>query len=372
MAAILTKSLTRTSAIGLDVGTSGIRAVQLKSAPGRIVLQRVLCWEDRQVITGTAETSSPQPRLDQVLQQESFHGHAAISGLCEPDLQLHPLGLAADVLAGPANTLETTVRAELERLANCEGDSTQVAHWPLPPSRSSGVTALGVITRNEMVQELLDRISQAGLDCCKVDAAACALPAMGRSLLPGSDQQIWGALDMGYRSARLIVCVGDVPVLARSFDAGGRLWTERIAEVLDISVEAAECHKRDCGIERREKPRDTNTSADLVHQRIAGLLWNSLKQNLQSISSEIQKSYEYVMQCYPDRALGRLILVGGGASSRNLDSHFKSTLGIEVSRVSDLIGESSIEITKSEVTGETIDRSALALAYALQSVTDRA
>ena len=48
----------------------------------------------------------------------------------------------------------------------------------------------------------------------------------------------------------------------------------------------------------------------------------------------MKRSYEYVLSCYPGRRAADLVLVGGGAATRNLPEYLTDALGVGVHRAS--------------------------------------
>jgi Tfp pilus assembly PilM family ATPase len=60
------------------------------------------------------------------------------------------------------------------------------------------------------------------------------------------------------------------------------------------------------------------------------MIFNVLRADLDEMAGELERSYRYVLQCYPGRAPGPVILVGGGAAFRGLDVLLHERLGVEV------------------------------------------
>jgi Tfp pilus assembly PilM family ATPase len=213
-------------------------------------------------------------------------------------------------------------------------------------------------------------------------------------------------LDLGERQTRLVLCLGNVPVLARTAGTGGLAWTERIGRELQISPKAAEVHKREHGIAltgrgvRQSSPaaveevsgtpklagpatdpdprldhsprREHAASRDLKGEsassapeahasapraQLSSLLLGCLRSELTAIAAEVKRSYEYVLSCYQSpgsegkRSPADLILVGGGAAMRNLPEFLRFALGIPVRRASDYLRDEPTRLRCSGVAG---------------------
>jgi Tfp pilus assembly PilM family ATPase len=63
----------------------------------------------------------------------------------------------------------------------------------------------------------------------------------------------------------------------------------------------------------------------------AATVYSILAPQLEELIAEVRRSLEYHASRYPDAAVRRIVLVGGGARMKNLDAYFTQELGIPVS-----------------------------------------
>jgi Tfp pilus assembly PilM family ATPase len=379
------------SPIGIDLGRRGVRVVQLTRV-GRESdhwsLFRAFSWEwpwdDDAQAEGGAEPGSASvgasgvgallkveerrlelaDRLRRVLRQNEFSGRDAVVGLSSPELEIHALEVPLSG-GGSEERLGEAARWELERLVNISEGQFESDFWLLPSSggassgsrqgesgagRSPGQpTVMGVAADKGVVSGVWRLCQAAGLVCGRLDAALCGASRFGAWLrglavledAAGSTDggeapgQIWGILDLGYTHARLVVCVGEVPVLVRCFEAGGRRWIRRVADALGLSRAAAEVQLREHGIEARGGSGQgrgvrADDAGDITSAQLGGIIRNVLREELSALGGEIERSYRYALQCYPQHRVSELMLVGGGAEMRNLDAYLAEQLGIEV------------------------------------------
>ena len=350
---------TRTiSPIGLDLGASAARAAQLRRTVDGWSVQRLVRWPVRRPVDADNADGDASPSLVQAtqalatalrrsLRQRELTGRNLVAGLSQPDLELHTLELPPSTEGGPPDQAEAAARWEIERLSLFEEGTTETALWWLPrPPRGGGAvpTAMGVSAPRTIVTDVSNLCRATGAVCSQIDAAACGLSRAAAVLRPPSVNEIWGILDLGARATRLILCVDDVPVLARSFDGGGQGWTQQVAQALGVSPEAAERHKCDHGITFNATGRKSGQAADDRQQandahdaplaELANMVLSALTTDLGRITAEIVRSYEYVLECYRGRQAGDLVLAGGGAALKNLDGYLAGRLGITVRRAS--------------------------------------
>jgi len=264
-----------------------------------------------------------------------FQPRGVLAGLSPPDIELHPLELA-EIEAG-VEARADAARAELDRLMTFDSSTAQTDHWLLPPSNAMRTTAVGVAARAEGIALALSVCDAAGMECRGIDATPCALARFGATYrgLNDSERDVWSVLDLGARMARIVVCLGSVPISARAFNCGGRNWTEKLAQSLTVSPQTAERHKRDHGVVRDGVVRDgasapARGAGGGASGTLGELIYNVLCADLDQLCTELERSYRYVMQCFPKHAPGPVVVVGSGGGLRGLDALLHERLGVEV------------------------------------------
>ncbi len=324
MNTLLTSVRPRISPIGVDVGAVSIRAVQLRQADTGWELVRSVQTPTRYRDGGELDLQAAADCVRSLIRRHRFAGRSACAAVGPPLAELHVLELPAESAEG--SSPDTAVLAELRRLVHTAAEDVELAYWLLPKKRADLLGAVGVAVRREDIVRLWELCGQAGLDCRQIDASACALSRLAtvlESVRPDTAREVRGILDLGHSSARLILCLGETPVLTRVFDAGGGRWTDLIAEWFGISTQSAEVHKCEQGI---QADRDGGRSSGSLD----GMLYGVLRTELEALASQIERSYAYVLQYYPQSTAGGLLLTGSGAALPNLDRYLAGKLGIRV------------------------------------------
>lgn len=338
------------SPIGLDIGRCGVRAAQVLWRGPRKREYAGVCTASCEWPAGS-RVRSQDGGLSHLLQQEpdrrelaerirrllrlnEFRGRAAVVGLSSPEVELHALELPPAQCGVSSKSLREAAHWELERLMSFEKGAVETDYWSLPASKSAPITALGVAARKCDVEAVTRLCLDAGLDCHRVDAGVCGLARFAASVrpaaAPGSSSDLWGVLDLGHRQSRLALCIEATPVVVRTFDTGCAKWITMLAEVLELTPAAAEIHLRDHGIQ----PFGRGLRADdpaAPSAQLGGIIRNILRPELDALCDEIERTYRYALQCYPDRQSSELILAGGGSEVKNLGQHLHEKLGIQVS-----------------------------------------
>ena len=358
--------------IGLDVGATAVRAAQLSRTGDVATIRHTARRQRSQQPTDGGPVDSPQ--IDQdvrlCLQQGLFSGRSAVAAVDTPDADFFSLELPPAVLQESTAHSRSVVRWEVERLMGDRAAEVETRHWRLPPTQGPAPNAIAIAVGATLVAATRDACQRSGLRCWCVDAAATALARFGTFLHSWGPQQIWGILDAGHRQSRLVLCLGDTPILVRTAGPGGDAWTQRIADSLSISRHAAEVHKRRHGLaltNAHARNTDGNAKADAVASlELAAMLMGILRTDLNDLAAEIKRSYEYVLSCYPARQAVDLVVSGGGAAMPRFPEFLGGALGIPVRRASSYLADPLCRLRCADAQAERMDEFAVAVGLAIE------
>jgi len=357
----------RRTPIGIDLGSTGVRAVQLQALDNAWEVIRVARSELSQPGDPRAAVDRNElaQRLKQCITGETFKGRSIATAVQSPEVEFHPLELPVAVVGPNSQEARDIVRWELSRLMKEAPEKVEVDYWMLPSAQSSGPNAIGVGARRQPIIDLLGICRGVGLNCVCVDATATALHRFGLHLRTWKPRDVWGVLDLGYRRSRLILSVGATPVLTRDVGSGGHAWTNQIAEALQVSVKTAEVQKREHGIAltgRGIRPDSDQPPAT----ELAGIIFTALRGHLSELAGEIKRSYEYILSRYGVGEAGDLVLVGGGACLERFPDYLAQSLGISVKTVGEYLGQPGCAIRFASAQGHRLERLAVAIGMSLE------
>jgi Tfp pilus assembly PilM family ATPase len=344
--------------------------MQLRGAGDACRVERTAVWQ-RDV--EAEQDTGPQliDRLTRMREQMGFRGKEIAACLEPPGVEHHILEIPAAAANDP-ESLEKAARFEIQRLSTMDPEDLRCAAWPMPHSVRRRCGGVGVAVAGRLVTEALGRFNEAGLECVRLNISSCALAEfvwLGRGCPEG---EVWGVLDVGASQVRLAICMEDTPVLVRSFAMGGDAWTARISTALKVSLKSAERCKQDIGLGVEPgaeapllRPRDGGPLEALRPEELASRSLGALREDLDELCMEVERSYEYVLQWDGKRSPGDLVLVGGGARFYGLGSVLSRRLGIPVEPLSHYDTAMVGRIT-SALGGHDIESCALACALSLQ------
>ena len=328
----------RDSAITFDVGSAGIRAVQVTTHGVGLEARDSLALDllPRKRTPATALPPPDYQRIARLAGQGRFVGNDVALVLSPPDVSFCALRLPQKALGQPPDRLREALAWEVAREIRAEANELEVRYWTLPPGHRQGVNIMAVALQAKRATEWFDLLSAGGLSLRRLDVSPCTLVALGRRKVGPQEDELWGVLDLGLQRATLTVVLGETPVYTRSLSIASDTWTQRLASGFEVPLGNAEQIKRDNGI--GAAACSIQTTADdgppiAVAEDIPAVVFDLLRDSLADLVREINTCYAYVMQNYADAHASRLLLAGGGANLHGLASYLQNELDIAVTRL---------------------------------------
>ncbi|MBB6429252.1 pilus assembly protein PilM [Algisphaera agarilytica] len=286
---------TPTTPIGLDLGDTVLRAVQLE--------QRNCRWEARDAIEmsrlypGQPFNEDEARRLAAVLSRRSFVGQSLVVSLPNGELIRGLVEVNGKTEDGPM--FEAAL--EIERTHALEPGTYELAAWLPPASGNRRQTAVCVNgCKHATSTALLDAFESAGLTVLALDSRACAI---GRVLEPPrqGQPQLTAVLDIEAENTELtLIHDGNVVYQRALLDSGLNQAAKRLADH-GLSETSARYSLSTFGLAHVE-----HDYAEPVRKALAGFV--------RGLVQEAEPALDYAARIYTDLPIERLAVVGCGAA----------------------------------------------------------
>lgn len=326
------------SVVGLDIGSSQIKAVYLERGRNHwsLVSAGIVPTPPESVQDGVILDI---PRVTEAVRQlfrdnrvpANVDTIAAVSGS-------HVLVRSIKVPDMNAATLKRSIRFEAAKhldqgttgvsIDNSAVEFEVLGRGGQPPQ----LDVLLVVAPLPMVNGRVSVMESAGLEPVAVDVEAFALVrAMeAASLLPGPGEATV-VMNMGATYTDLNIVVGNEVVVTRSIPIGGNALTSSVASVMNVPVEEAEEQKRHVDI--APASRDDEYDPGVVS------LPNPARQVtlpfVDELVRELRRSVLYFQSQAAEAGMSvgveRLVLAGGGTQLSGLLDYLRDRLGMDVS-----------------------------------------
>lgn len=289
--------------IGLDIGSSAIKLVQLKV--GRRGLS---------LVNFGIEPVPPQSIVDGVIIN---HG-AVVDAIRNLTRRIHLSGkgmaiavsgnaviikrLTIPAMEGPA--LDEQMEWEVRQNIPFSREDVVVDHEVLVQQTLQGqMEVLLVAAKREVVQQYNQAVRDAGFQPLVVDTAAFALQNAVEGGIGYARGEAVAIINVGASYSTLSIVNNGMPSFNRDITAGGNTYTTAIQQRLAVSVDGAEAYKVGGAIAA------AGGGADVVPQEVHRIL----AQVSEQVAEQFQRSLDFYINDAVDTQLTRIYLAGGSS-----------------------------------------------------------
>jgi type IV pilus assembly protein PilM len=330
---ILWQGKRRRSPVGIDIGGRRIKAVQLSQTRSG--------W--RIEATASFARSAPDAplsrgealRIAEVLRRRSFEGNQIVLAVPEEKLIVGTMELPARI---GGISLDAAARTEFARAYKCDmAAGFEMAYWDLPaPARAGRTTnVMAAACMHSEADALVELFAEAELDVVGLDARPCAL---ARACAPAAEDAAGGIVilvELGWNGAVLVVLHRGVVVYERTIaEVALKQLLSDLAGALKVAPEVAEFLLSEPNLfptagESQPSTTAQQPSGGAIPDEVLGEVRGIVAAHFGVAAREVMASVSYSAHQYPDAAVSRLLLTGGGALLPGVAEHLQTLLGFE-------------------------------------------
>ncbi len=201
------------------------------------------------------------------------------------------------------------------------------------------VEVLLVAAQRDMINNHLAAIERAGLKPRIIDASAFAIVRSlireEESVLPpeteGEVPEATGIIHVSAGLTIIVVVEKGQPRFTRVSSLAGNDFTQSVADALNLTFDEAEDLKLAAGLPPLGAEERLPAGFPMERQEMGDAAQEILERQVSKFIAEIRRSLDYYLtQATQVRAIRKLILSGGGANLRNLESYLEKGLQAEV------------------------------------------
>ncbi len=310
-----------TYGIGLDVGTSAVKLIEIQGGKSLRVSRLGIVSIKNGALSGGEildqfEVTQAVKNLIQLYNIQSKRMVLAVAG------QAVTVRLLKFALQNKKE-LADTVRKEMEKNLPYALDELYTDFQVIRQDRERNEMEVVVVAaRKSIIDSQLEAVKRAGVEPLAIDIQPLALVrAAGYENLKTTGKV--GLLDIGEESSDLIIIKDGIPVFTRVIQlAGGRL-TQLISESIGIPYPAADELKRIYGDVTRDL---TQLPMEDIDYKVNIMVQKGVRE----LVAEIKRSFEYFrLQQHDEAVITELIVSGGGSKLKNLFAYLSQELEIK-------------------------------------------
>jgi type IV pilus assembly protein PilM len=297
---------------GLDIDTTAIRVVQMRSGRVKVVEHYGYLEIDQKM--SKSDSNTDRQHLAQAIKKV-----ISDAGISTPNVAV---GLPSQKVFMTVVDVERLSPQELDQSIRLQADSlipTPISEskidWALlgdSPKEASKVELLLSSVSNDYVEKQLDMLESLGLNVIAFEPDSLAI---ARALLAPGSQAPNLVLDMGDVTTDLIITVNDGPRLIRSIPVGMEAVIKSAMQNLNVDEKQARQFVFKFGISK---------------DKLEGQVHNAIIGPLDMLINEIEKSIKFFNTRYIDKKIELIIVTGGASTLPEFPLHIANHFGVAV------------------------------------------
>jgi type IV pilus assembly protein PilM len=309
------------SAIGLDIGTSGVRAAELSFGKAQVTLEKFgqVALPEGAVRDGeVVDPAAVAEAIKQLWTHTKFTSKKVVIGVANQRVIVRQV----DLPWLPEDELKSSLGYQVQDFVPMPVEHAVLDFFTLEEfnNETGGRMRRGMLVAasREMVMNAVHAVQQAGLTVTTVDLSSFAvLRSLANQDNLGMGAEVEALVDVGARVTNIVVHQGGAPRFIRILLMGGQDLTDAVSERLGVGAAQAEAMKQEIGL-RTEVP-DSSMIASRVIEGAAV-----------SFVDEIRGSLDYYEASSGSASISRLVLTGGGARLAGLAERLQATTRVPV------------------------------------------
>jgi type IV pilus assembly protein PilM len=298
---------------GLDLGSTAIRAVQLRGGGPVKVLERYGQMPIADAIT-LSDSKIDQQKLAQQI-KDFLHQLGITSKNVAVNLPSHRVfTTVVDMDKMSSAEIAKAIRYQAESFIPTPPDESKI-DWAVvgdSPKDPKKVEVLLSSVPNEFVEKRLDMLESIGLSVIAFEPDSMALT---RAIIPSDVMTPQLILDIGHKATDLVISMNGAPHLSRAIPTGSEAIIRAAVQNLHIEPKQAEQFVLKFGLGK---------------DKLEGQVYNAIIGTVETLMTEIEKSIKFFTGRYPNSKLERVIVTGGASTLPEFPLYIANRFGISV------------------------------------------
>jgi type IV pilus assembly protein PilM len=299
------------SQIGLDIGTTAVRVVQLR--PGGAKPQLVT-YGAVPVDPKILQSDSPGDRqqlvavIKKLLQDAKVTTHNVVVGLPSSKVFASLINLPKM----NEQELDKSIQYQAEQYVPVPLDQVKY-DWLITDDGGTGtqMEVLLVAAPNTLSESFYSLMEAVGLETVAIEPDGFGL---ARSLAAGAQNGVV-ILHFGANSTDLVTVYKGTPRLMRSIPIGGETLVKTVAQNLNLEHEQASQFVYKFG---------------LSEGKLEGQVHRAIQSNVEGLVSEVTKSNKFFLSRYKDAKIDKVVISGGSSQLPELPNYIANEVGLPV------------------------------------------
>lgn len=302
--------------VGIDIGSSSVKVVQLKDNNGSFQLLNVgiLPLPPEAIVDNTLmDSSSIVTAIKNLVASLGIKIKDVVCSISGNSVIIRKIVLPAM----PQEELEDQISWEAEQYIPFDINDVNMDFQILSPDSNdpSKMNVLLVASKKDIINDYVSVFSEAGMQLSVVDVDSFAVQNAFEANHDYSSEDILALVNIGASIMNINVIKAGITLFTRDVQMGGNLYTEEIQKQIGLSSEDAEIGKR------------------LVHESTNESLRNVILKVNETITQEIRRSLDFYNSTASEDRISGVFVSGGCSKVYNLIDTISEKIGLPVERL---------------------------------------
>lgn len=302
--------------VGVDVGSSSIKLVQLKETKGSYQLQNI------GIVPLPPEAIVDNTLMDRSLIVTAVKNLVASLGIKVKDVACSISGNSVIIRkivlpVMPQEELEDQITWEAEQYIPFDINDVNMDFQILSPDSvdPSKMNVLLVASKKDIINDYVSVFNEAGMHLSVIDVDSFAVQNTFEINYDTSPDDVLALVNIGASIMNINVIKDSITLFTRDVQIGGNLYTEEIQKQLGVSGHEAEQMKL------------------LAHETRHQALSDVLNKVNETITQEIRRSLDFYNSTANDDRISRIFLCGGVSKGLHLAELISDKIGLPVEAI---------------------------------------
>jgi type IV pilus assembly protein PilM len=296
------------SCIGLSIGASSVKIVELKKKKDTWVLEKYAMVALSDQATNNREIINPVSvahAIQAALKEANISGKNVCAGIIGSSLIIKNLSIVVTDM----KELHDQVLWEAEQYIPFDISEVVVDFQVIGKPKGESVDVILVAVKRDFLEQYMSVIEEAKLNPKTMDTEFFALQNVFESNYPVTSTEAMLLVDVGALSTKIVICSGGQPLLVKDTSFGGAMVTQEIQRELKLS-----------------------TMMDAEALKVSGNLPHEVSEIVARLGhvlgSELKKSIDFYTASSLGAPIAGILLSGGGARAAHLSKVIEDYTGL--------------------------------------------
>jgi len=304
---------TKKEIVGIDIGSSSVKLVQLKEQKGGYILENVgmLPLPPEAIVDNTLmDSSSIAETVKKLLKGLNIRVKDAACSVSGNSVIIRKISLPAM----PSEELEDQIHWEAEQYIPFDVNDVNIDFQILSPDKQdpSKMDVLLVASKKEIINDYLAVFNEAGINLAVVDVDSFAVQNAFVFNYDVDPEKVLALINIGASMMNLNIIKNDISLFTRDVQMGGNLYSEEIQKQFGVNIEEAE---------RMKITGDTPDPAKFN---------DTISRVNETLAMEMRRSLDFYNTTAGEGKINEVFISGGGAKTPMLVEAVHQRLGLPV------------------------------------------